>query len=109
MADSWDSGTRSTVQKLPLLTVREGNAGDRSVGAEERTRESEQNECPSCVLFFFSTPTERESTEKKENFILFPSKQVRAGPRDAKEEWEKRLKEVKRKTELRWREMERER
>ena len=23
MAESWDSGTRSTVQKLPLLTVRE--------------------------------------------------------------------------------------
>ena len=54
-------------------------------------------------LFFFILPrpqlTKREKNEKtKKNFHpLSPSKQVRAGPRDAKEEWEKRLKEVKRK------------
>lgn len=87
MAESWDSGTRLTVQKLPLLTVRER-------GTQKKDREwkwwrdnerERSNEC-----FSLSTPTERDKKEKK-----FHLSKVRAGPRDAKEEWEKRLKEVK--------------
>ena len=33
MAESWDSGTRSTVQKLPLLTVR-GTQEERGSGVD---------------------------------------------------------------------------
>ena len=75
MAESWDSGTRSTVQKLPLLTVRERNAGNRE-DESERERARERN----ASLVFSSTPTDRLNKRNRKK-KLYPLFSINIGPR----------------------------
>lgn len=66
MAESWDSSTRSTVQKLPLLTVREIREGQRDQkGRRKRERSAERASERERKRMPLSTPAhENENTKK---------------------------------------------